>query len=146
MGGKEYTGPKEQPAAEVVPTPKPETKPETKPEIKPEAKPAPKPVTNISPESNSAPHPSLNIAPINTQNIAPNPAPNMQMEVAPVQEIEMQSLFVQITVPNQEPVAQQEAPKAEKKQTMIAHGIIPTDTRDWEEILISMIHIKIALI
>jgi morphogenetic protein associated with SpoVID len=115
VGGKEYTGPKEQPAAEVVPAPKPETKPEVKPETKPEAKPAPKPVTNISPESNSAPHPSLNIAPINTQNIAPNPAPNMQMEVAPVQEIEMQSLFVQITVPNQEPIAQQEAPKAEKK-------------------------------
>ncbi|WP_339824884.1 LysM peptidoglycan-binding domain-containing protein [Paenibacillus sp. FSL R7-0163] len=85
VGGKEYTGPKEQPAAEVVPAPKPETKPEVKPETKPEAKPA------------------------------PNPAPNMQMEVAPVQEIEMQSLFVQITVPNQEPIAQQEAPKAEKK-------------------------------
>ncbi|MEK4239152.1 LysM peptidoglycan-binding domain-containing protein [Paenibacillus sp. FSL H7-0714] len=135
VGGKEYTGPKEQPVAEVVPAPKPETKPEVKPETKPEAKaenkpeakaenkpeakaetkPAPKSSPNISPLYNSAPHPSMNIAPINTQNAAPNPAPNMQMEVAPVQEIEMQSLFVQITVPNQEPVAHHEAPKAEMK-------------------------------
>ena len=115
VGGKEYTGPKEQPVAEVAPAPKPETKPEakaeTKPEAKPETKPAPKPSPKIAPESNSAPHPSVNIAPIN----APNPAPNMQMEVAPVQEIEMQSLFVQITVPNQEPVAHHEASKAELK-------------------------------
>ncbi|WP_339798167.1 LysM peptidoglycan-binding domain-containing protein [Paenibacillus sp. FSL R5-0744] len=127
VGGKEYTGPKEQPVAEVVPAPKPETKPEVKPETKPEAKaenkpeakaetkPAPKSSPNISPLYNSAPHPSMNIAPINTQNAAPNPAPNMQMEVAPVQEIEMQSLFVQITVPNQEPVAHHEAAKAEIK-------------------------------
>ncbi|WP_340004606.1 LysM peptidoglycan-binding domain-containing protein [Paenibacillus sp. FSL K6-0276] len=119
VGGKEYTGPKEQPAAEVVPAPKAETKPEIKPETKPEAKaenkPAPKSSPNISPLYNSAPHPSMNIAPINTQNAAPNPAPNMQMEVAPVQEIEMQSLFVQITVPNQEPLAHHEAPKAEMK-------------------------------
>ncbi|OME65310.1 hypothetical protein BSK65_25605 [Paenibacillus odorifer] len=128
VGGKEYTGPKEQPVAEVVPAPKPETKPEVKPETKPEAKaaenkpeakaetkPAPKSSPNISPLYNSAPHPSMNIAPINTQNAAPNPAPNMQMEVAPVQEIEMQSLFVQITVPNQEPVAHHEAAKAEMK-------------------------------
>ncbi|MEK4346265.1 LysM peptidoglycan-binding domain-containing protein [Paenibacillus sp. FSL P4-0184] len=127
VGGKEYTGPKEQPVAEVVPAPKPETKPEVKPETKPEAKaenkpeakaetkPAPKSSPNISPLYNSAPHPSMNIAPINTQNAAPNAAPNMQMEVAPVQEIEMQSLFVQITVPNQEPVAHHEAAKAEMK-------------------------------
>ncbi|MEK3749507.1 LysM peptidoglycan-binding domain-containing protein [Paenibacillus sp. FSL E2-8871] len=128
VGGKEYTGPKEQPVAEVVPAPKPETKPEVKPETKPEAKaaenkpeakaetkPAPKSSPNISPLYNSAPHPSMNIAPINTQNVAPNPAPNMQMEVAPVQEIEMQSLFVQITVPNQEPVTHHEAAKAEMK-------------------------------
>jgi morphogenetic protein associated with SpoVID len=110
VGGKEYTGPKEQPAAEVVPAPKPETKPEAKAETKPAPKASPK----IAPESNSAPHPSVNIAPIN----APNPAPNMQMEVAPVQEIvpiEMQSLFVQITVPNQEPVAHHEAAKPEMK-------------------------------
>ncbi|WP_052404395.1 LysM peptidoglycan-binding domain-containing protein [Paenibacillus sp. FSL H7-0737] len=135
VGGKEYTGPKEQPVAEVVPAPKPETKPEVKPETKPEAKaenkpeakaenkpeakaetkPAPKSSPNISPLYNSAPHPSMNMAPINTQNAAPNAAPNMQMEVAPVQEIEMQSLFVQITVPNQEPVAHHEAAKAEIK-------------------------------
>ncbi|WP_339319246.1 LysM peptidoglycan-binding domain-containing protein [Paenibacillus sp. FSL R10-2734] len=105
VGGKEYTGPKEQPAAEVLPAPKVETKPEAKAETKPAPKPSPK----IAPESNSVAHPSVNIAPIN----APNPAPNMQMEVAPVQE--MQSLFVQITVPNQEPVVHHEAPKAEMK-------------------------------
>ncbi|CAH1057942.1 LysM peptidoglycan-binding domain-containing protein [Paenibacillus pseudetheri] len=135
VGGKEYTGPKEQPVAEVVPAPKPEIKPEVKPETKPEAKaenkpetkpetkpeakaetkPVPKSSPNISPLYNSAPHPSMNIAPINIQNAAPNAAPNMQMEVAPVQEIEMQSLFVQITVPNQEPVTHHEAPKAEMK-------------------------------
>lgn len=104
VGGKEYTGPKEEPVAEVAP----------------ESKPEPKSSPKIAPESNSAPHSSLNTAPIANSNPtpnlapnpAPNPAPNMQMEASPVQEvspIEMQSLFVQITVPNQE------APKAEVK-------------------------------
>jgi morphogenetic protein associated with SpoVID len=114
VGGKEYTGPKQEPVAEVVPAPKPAPIPTPKPESKPS------PI--IAPESNSAPHPSLNIAPITAPNPAPNPAPNQQMEIAPVQEvtpIEMQSLFVQITVPSQEPVEHHEAPKAEVKP--VAH-------------------------
>lgn len=114
VGGKEYTGPKEEPAAEVIPAPKPE--PKSPPKIAPESNSAPHPTLNTSPIATSNPAP--NLAPNPVPNPAPNLAPNIQMENAPVQEmtpVEMQSLFVQITVPNQELVTQQEAPKNEVK-------------------------------
>lgn len=109
VGGKEFTGVKEntitkentntneQPAAVV----KPEPNPAPVPKQEPIAVPIPLATPNV------APNPMPNLAP----NIAPNLAPPQEMT-----PIEMQSLFVQITVPTQEAVTHHEMkPKAEVK-------------------------------
>lgn len=105
VGGKTYTGPKEEAVQEAVPLPAPVPEPVISKE----------PEANIAPEVKTAPEvkkaPEVNIAP-EVVNIAPvNKAP----EVSPVQMVhESQSLYVQISVPAQEAVAY-EMPKEKGK-------------------------------
>ncbi|WP_157793999.1 LysM peptidoglycan-binding domain-containing protein [Paenibacillus donghaensis] len=112
VGGKTYTGPKEEMVAEAV-------KPVPKPEPKPEPKPAPVPVPVPVPAPLPAPVPEL-VSPAANM-------PNIQPEMAPMKETihsEMQSLFVQISVPAQEAVSQYEMPKTEKKPSGCSDGVM----------------------
>ncbi|MFF2910838.1 LysM peptidoglycan-binding domain-containing protein [Paenibacillus sp. NPDC057934] len=110
VGGKTYTGPKEQPAppvaplAESVPVPVPAPTPT----------PAPAPVPIAKPNLNPNPNPNLSPA----TNINSNLAPVHVNEPVPIKETihtESQSLFVQISVPAQEAISHHEPPKSEYK-------------------------------
>ncbi|MFF2020141.1 LysM peptidoglycan-binding domain-containing protein [Paenibacillus sp. NPDC058177] len=117
VGGKTYTGPKEQPAPPVAPlaesVPAPVPAPAPTPAPVPIAKPNPNPNPNLSPASNINPNP----APVPVNEPVPN-AVSPIAEVVPVKETihtESQSLFVQISVPAQEAISHHEPPKSEYK-------------------------------
>lgn len=115
VGGKEFTGSKENTSTKENTGVKEDTSTKEQPAVVAKPEPNPAPVPKQEPVAVPIPLATPNVAPNLMPNLAPNPAPNL----APTQEmtpIEMQSLFVQITVPTQESVSYHEKmPKTEVK-------------------------------